>query len=158
MLNAPSRRSRLQVFFKIDVLKNSQYSQEKNLCWRLFSKKLQTFRPKTLLKETLTQMFSCEHCEIFKNKLRWLLLSFLDHFRCFAALWIPLSIYKCYVTCEVIVGSVSGIFKHYSRLYSPIFRTFYIPGIFRNLVYSKVRQYLDPCQTYYNALETISWL
>ena len=29
--------------------------------------KLPGFRPATLLKETPTQVFSCEYCEIFKN-------------------------------------------------------------------------------------------
>ena len=52
----------------------------------------------------------------------------------------------------MILCSVSGhsqtIIKHYLRVYSHIFRNFSIPGIFRNLVYSKVRRYLDPCQTY----------
>ena len=97
-------------------------------------------------------MFSCEYCKKFNSNLRWLLLSLLDHFTCFAGFWIPLCIYKCYVTCEVIVCSISGhsqaIIKHYLRVCSHIFRTFSIPGIFRNLVYSKIRRYLDPCQTY----------
>ena len=97
-----------------------------------------------------TQVFSCEYCQHFKNNLHWLLFSYLDHFRCFAGFWISLYIYKCYIICEVIVCSVSGhiqaIFKHYLRIYSHIFRTFSIPSIFRNLVYSKVQWYLD--QTY----------
>ena len=71
-----------------------------------------------------TQVFSCEYCKNFNNNLRWLLLSYLDHFRCFAGFWIPLHIYKCYVICEVIISSVSGhiqaIFKHYLRVYSHI--------------------------------------
>ena len=29
--------------------------------------KLQGFRPATLLKETLTQVFSCEYCKTFKD-------------------------------------------------------------------------------------------
>ena len=36
----------------------------------------------------------------------------LDHFRCLAGFWKRLSINKCYVTCRVILGSVSGIFRH----------------------------------------------
>ena len=46
----------------------------------LFKIKLQALglRPATLLKKTLTKVFSCEFCEIFKNNfftehLRWLL-------------------------------------------------------------------------------------
>ena len=97
-------------------------------------------------------MFSCEYCKYFKNNLCWLLLFFPDHFRWFAGFWIPLCIKKFYVTYKVIVCSISGysqaIIKHYLRVYSYIFRTFSIPGIFRNLVYSKVPWYLDPCQTY----------
>ena len=45
-------------------------------------------------------------------------------------------------------GHSQATIKHYLRVYSRIFRPFSIPGIFRNLVYSKVPWYLDPCQTY----------
>ena len=48
-------------------LKISQISQKKHLCWSLFLIKLQAFRAATLLKEILTQVFSCEYCKIFKN-------------------------------------------------------------------------------------------
>ena len=47
------RSSRSHIFFEIGVLKNFA--------------KLTGKRPATLLKETLTQVFSCEYCEIFKN-------------------------------------------------------------------------------------------
>ena len=64
-------------------------------------------------------------------------LFFLYHFRCVPAFWIPLCIYICYVTCTVILGSVSAIyssiFKHCSRVYSHIFRTFSSPGILRGI-------------------------
>ena len=56
-------------------LKISQYPPENN-CAGDFLIKLQTFRPATLLKETLTQVFSCAYCEF---------LSFLRNIyeRCF---------------------------------------------------------------------------
>ena len=39
----------------------------KHLCSSHFLIKLQSFGAATLLKETLTQVFFCEYCEIFKN-------------------------------------------------------------------------------------------
>ena len=63
-----------------------------------------------------------------------------------------ISMIKNYVTCKVIFWVIFQaylrIFKRYSRAYSHIFRDFSIPGIFRTLTYSKVRLYLDLCQTY----------
>ena len=51
-----------------DVLNNLAKFTEKHLCLSLFLIKLQTFRSSTLLKkETPTQVFSYEFCEIFKN-------------------------------------------------------------------------------------------
>ena len=49
-LNVNCRSSRLQMFFKIDVLKNSVNFTWKYLCWSLFLLKLQAFRSATLLK------------------------------------------------------------------------------------------------------------
>ena len=46
------RSSVLQMFFKINVLENFAISTGKHLCWK---------------KETPIQVFSYEHCEIFKN-------------------------------------------------------------------------------------------
>ena len=40
------------------------------------------------------------------NTTSWTILDVL------AALWIPLCIYKCNVTCKMVLGSVSGTFKH----------------------------------------------
>ena len=79
-----SRRSRLQMFFKIGVLKYFAIFTGKHLCWSLFSIMLPAFRPETFLKRdaNATQVFSCEYCKNFKNNLRRLLLSFVDHFRC----------------------------------------------------------------------------
>ena len=67
------RSSRSQMIFEIAVLKNFVVFTGKHLCWS-------PFRPATLLKkESPTQVFSCEYCEIFKNsflieQVRWLLL------------------------------------------------------------------------------------
>ena len=49
------------------VLKNIVILKGKHLCWSFFLIKLQDFRPITLLKETRTQVFSCEYYNIFKN-------------------------------------------------------------------------------------------
>ena len=38
-----------------------------HVCWSLFLIKMQAFRPTALLKNTQTQVFSCEYCETFKN-------------------------------------------------------------------------------------------
>ena len=67
----------------------------------------------------------------------YFLYTLLDHFRCLTVFWIPPSIYKCYISCKLNLGSVSGIFldifKHYSRAYSPILRILCILGIFKIL-------------------------
>ena len=77
--NTPERfrfkSSRSQMIFKIDVLKNFTKLTRQKLCWSLFLIKLQALRPATLSKrdsmeismETLTQLFSCQICKIFKN-------------------------------------------------------------------------------------------
>ena len=61
----------------------------------------------------------------FGNNSRLLLVfvkrSFLDHFRCLAGFRISSSVYKCYVTCKVILDSVSGIFRHIWALFKSIF-------------------------------------
>ena len=51
------------MFFKISVLKNFAIFTGKHLCWDLFSMKACNF----IQKETPTQVFSCEYCEILKN-------------------------------------------------------------------------------------------
>ena len=66
-----NRSSRSQMFFKIGVLKNFAIFTGKHLCWGLFfnrvpfRKGLQAFN--FIKKETPTQLFSCEYCEILKN-------------------------------------------------------------------------------------------
>ena len=62
------RSSRLQMFFEIGIHKISQHSQE-STCFGVSSYK--SCSPETLQlyqKETPTQMFSCEYCEIFKSR------------------------------------------------------------------------------------------
>ena len=61
------RSGRLQLFFKIGILKNFANSAGKHLCWSIF---LINCRPEDLqfhLKENSTKGFSCEICKIFKN-------------------------------------------------------------------------------------------
>ena len=62
------RSNRLQMFFKIGVLRNFANFTGKHLCWSLFLIKSQARRPGTLLKsDSKTGVFFCEICEIFKN-------------------------------------------------------------------------------------------
>ena len=82
------RSSRLQMFFKIGLLKSFANFTEKHLCWSLFFKKknLQAQGLQLHQKKTSAQLLSCEVYEIFKNTflyrtppvtaLRWLLLYF----------------------------------------------------------------------------------
>ena len=55
---------------QINILKNFAIFtiKGKHLCWSLFLIKLQTFKPTTFLKETPTQVFLCEYCNIFMNR------------------------------------------------------------------------------------------
>ena len=58
------------LFYKKGVLRNFARFTEKHLCQSLFL--LKFIRPQAcnfIKKETLTQVFSCEFCEIFKNSL-----------------------------------------------------------------------------------------
>ena len=58
------------MFFKKGVLKNFAKFTGKHLCQSLFFIKVAGMKPATLFKkETLAQVFSCEFCEIFKNKI-----------------------------------------------------------------------------------------
>ena len=60
------KKTFLKNFLKI-VLKNFTIFTGKHLCWSLFLIKLQVWRPATLSKEALTQVFPCKYCEIFKS-------------------------------------------------------------------------------------------
>ena len=79
------RSSRPDVLFKKVVLKGLSKFIGKHLCQSLFFNKVAGLRPATeIKKETLTQVFSCEFCQIFKyaffkGHLRWLPLSILIH-------------------------------------------------------------------------------
>ena len=56
------------MFCEKDVLRNFTKFTGKHLCQDLFFNKVAGLRPVTLLKkETLTQVFSCEFCEISKS-------------------------------------------------------------------------------------------
>ena len=60
----------LQIFFKINVLKNLAILSGKHLCWSLFS---------SYQKGTPAEVLYCEYCKIFENsffiqKLQWLLM------------------------------------------------------------------------------------
>ena len=61
------RSSHLRCSIIKAVLKNFAIFTGKYLCWSFFLIKLQDSRPITLLKETPTQVFSCEYYNIFKN-------------------------------------------------------------------------------------------
>ena len=52
---------------KKGVLRNFAKSTGKHLCQSLFFNKVVGLRPKSLLKVTLAQLFSCGFCEISKN-------------------------------------------------------------------------------------------
>ena len=83
------RGSRSHMFFKIGVLINFAIFTGKHRRWTLFLIKLQFFRPATLSKETPTQVFSCEYCDIFKNS------SFIEHLW-----WLLLVIFHKILTCQ----------------------------------------------------------
>ena len=61
------RSSRLQMFFKISVLKSFPNFIGKRLYWSLFLKRLQAEGLQLYFKKTLTKVFSCEVCKIIKN-------------------------------------------------------------------------------------------
>ena len=52
---------------KKDVFKNFASFTGKYLCWSFFFNKVAGQDPASSLKETPTQVFSCEICEIFNN-------------------------------------------------------------------------------------------
>ena len=63
------RSSRFQIFFKIDVLKNFANFLENHMCRSLFFDKVARLRSATFLKkETLTEPFYYEFCEVIKMK------------------------------------------------------------------------------------------
>ena len=66
-LQRTSRSSRLQMFFKIGVLKSFANFTGKHLCLSFFLKNLHAEGLQLYLKKTPNQVFFCEVCEIFKN-------------------------------------------------------------------------------------------
>ena len=54
------KHSRLQIFYKIDVLKNFTKFAGKHMCWTLIFNKLHK-------KKALTEVFSCEFCGNFND-------------------------------------------------------------------------------------------
>ena len=64
---SPNRSIHPDVFCEKGVLKEFAKFTGKHLCQRLFFNKVAGLRPATLLNKTLTQVFSCECCEILKN-------------------------------------------------------------------------------------------
>ena len=58
--------SHRRCFITKAVIKNFAIFTWKHQCWSLFLINLKAFRCETLLKEALTQVFSCDYCEIFK--------------------------------------------------------------------------------------------
>ena len=69
LLNSRIRSNRLQMFFKIGVLKSFAIFRGKQLCWSLFLIKLQALVLQHYLKEKRdpNTCISCEYCKIFKN-------------------------------------------------------------------------------------------
>ena len=61
------RSSHRSCSVKKDALKSFAKFTGKHLCWSLFLNKVEGLRPATILKKTLTQVISCDYCEIFKN-------------------------------------------------------------------------------------------
>ena len=62
------RSSRLEVFSKKEILRNFTKFTRKHLCQNVFfNKVVETEARNFILKRTLTQVFSCEFCEISLN-------------------------------------------------------------------------------------------
>ena len=62
-----NRSSISQMFFKIGALKNFANFIGKHQCKSIFLINLQSLNTCNVVKETPTQVFSCEICEVFKN-------------------------------------------------------------------------------------------
>ena len=60
-----SKSSRAQLLFEKSRTKNFAIFTWKHLCWRLFSIKLQAFRPATFLKRGSKTVISCGYPELF---------------------------------------------------------------------------------------------
>ena len=147
------RSSRSQMFFKIGVLKNLAIFTRKHLCWSLFLIKLQAWRPLHFIeKETPTQVFFCEYCEIIENSffIEHLLLiilfrNFYVMIELFGRFWIQ-NWYFSYFLCHCFVLFHNSSVKIgspwlfctciYAKIFSKYnFRTHYNVGIRNNIQY-----------------------
>ena len=65
-----------------------------------------------------------KYCKAFWKKFRAMTIfagrNFTDHFRCLAEFQMRLWIYKCYLVCTVILGSVSSVFRYTRALFKSI--------------------------------------
>ena len=107
-----SRSSHQRCSIKKAVLKNIAIFTGIHLRRNLFLIKLQAFRPATLLKETPTQVISCEHCEIFKNTY------FEKHLRTTASVNSRAAVFHKGLALPKRNALTSGIF-HCGRLVQP---------------------------------------
>ena len=75
------------------------------------------------------------YCNVFGKKFQTIIVfveqSFYDHLRYLTGFKIRLYIYKCYLACTVILGSIAGIFRHIQALFKSVLRTLCIPGKFK---------------------------
>ena len=80
-----------------------------------------------------TYLEPVRHCSVFGKQFQAIIIfprsSFLDHFKCLAGFSIRLCIHRCYLTCAVILCSVSSMLKHIQTLFKDI-----LPHI-QNIVY-----------------------
>ena len=91
--------SRLQMFFKVGVLKSYAIFTGNHLRWSHFCIKFQSFRPATL-KVTPTKVLFGEYCKFFKNSF------FIEHLR-----WLLLLLSKIFISrCDKIIS----IYKFWS--------------------------------------------
>ena len=71
--------NRLQMFFKVAVLKNFAIFTGKHLCWSLFLIKYPAFRATTLLKGGFpANIAKFLRTTFYRESLRWLLLNVLE--------------------------------------------------------------------------------
>ena len=131
-------------FFKIGVLKNLGIFTRKHLRWSLFFDKVADLKVCIFIKkETPTQVFFYEYCEIFENN------SFIEHFyvmiELFGHLWIqkwyfPYFLCHCFVLFHNSSVRIGSTWLFCACIYTNIFskynlRTDYNVGIRNNIQY-----------------------
>ena len=99
------RSCRLQMFFKIGILKNFAKFKRKDLCQSLFFIKVAALQACNFLKETLAQVFFCEFYDFFKNTF------FIEHLHRLV-LWIIIWIFKL-----EIINLVTRFFLYKHRFF-----------------------------------------